>query len=141
MTHKQKIADYLSQATRNRLVFCYEHIDDLSFINIGREMAEALAHENLRSPMIAYTAEDILAEILSTPQNDPTIGSYVAIENIGILFEPELAFNLKSIFDSVSTKNTLIVCSEGLIRNNRFFFLQEGDGVSIDLQGLSFIEI
>ena len=89
-SHIQHIVTYLQQATRNRLVFCHEHIDDLLYVNIGRTLADLLTNENLRSPMIAYAAEDALAEIFSLTQEDSLIGTYVAIENIGILFEPDL---------------------------------------------------
>jgi len=137
----QQIAQYLQQATRNRLVFCHEPIDGLTFLNLGKVLATALRNENLRSPMIAYTAEDTLAEILSTLQNDSRIGNYVALYNIGILFEPALELNLKSTLENASTNKTIIIRSDGTIRSDKFYFLQPGDGMLIDLKGLSFIEI
>ena len=137
----QQIAQYLQQATRNRLVFCHEPIDGLTFLNLGKVLATALRNENLRSPMIAYTAEDTLAEILSTLQNDSRIGNYVALYNIGILFEPALELNLKSTLENASTNKTIIIRSDGTIRSDKFYFLQPGDGLFIDLKGLSFIEI
>ena len=139
--HIQSIVAYLQQATRNRLVFCHEHIGDLLYVNIGRTLADLLANENLRSPMIAYAAEDALAEILSSTQEDSHIGTYVAIENIGILFEPDFGFNLKSTFDSASTNKTIIICSDGMVKDDKFFFFQEGDDEFIDLKGLSYIEL
>ena len=62
-THKQHIVEYLKHATRNRLVFCHEPIEGLSFLNLGKVLATALASEDLRSPMIAYAAEDTLSGI------------------------------------------------------------------------------
>ena len=91
--------------------------------------------------MIAYAAEDALAEILSSTQEDSHIGTYVAIENIGILFEPDFGFNLKSTFDSASTNKTIIICSDGMVKDDKFFFFQEGDDEFIDLKGLSYIEL
>lgn len=76
-----------------------------------------------------------------SPQNDSQIGNYVALENIGILFEPELEFNLKSILDNASTNKTIVVCSDGTILSDKFYFFQPGDGVFIDLGGLSYMEI
>ena len=140
-TSIQNIVEYLKQATRNRLVFCHEPIKGLTFVDLGKVLAVALSGENLHSPTIAYTAEDVLAEILSSPQNDSQIGSYVALENIGILFEPELEFNLNSILDNASTNKTIVVCSDGTILSDKFYFFQPGDGVFIDLGGLSYMEI
>ncbi|MBR3479471.1 MAG: hypothetical protein IKH32_02015 [Prevotella sp.] len=118
-THIQHIVAFLQQATRNRLVFCHDHIDDLLYVNIGRTLANLLSNENLRSPMIAYAAEDALAEILSLTQEDSHIGTYVAIENIGILFEPDLGINLKSTLDSASTNKTIIICSNGMVKDDK----------------------
>jgi len=91
--------------------------------------------------MIAYAAEDALAEILSLTQEDSHIGTYIAIENIGILFEPDLGFNLKSTLDSASTNKTIIICSNGMVKDDKFLFFQEGDGYFIDLKGLSYLEL
>lgn len=135
------ISDYLVQTTRNRLIFCHEHIEGLSFINVGKTLAEGLASQNLRSPMIAYIAEEILSDILSANNIDAEIGPYVALDNIGILFEPELAFNLRTVIDNASTNKAVFIHSDGFINSDRFYFQQEGDSFSIDLQGLSYIDI
>ena len=138
---KAIIADYLAQATRNRLVFCHEQIDGLTFVNVGKILAENLTKQDLHSPMIAYMAEKVLSEILSSTKVDDEIGSYVALNNIGVLFEPDLAFNLKSVIDSASTNKVVIILSDGIIKSDRYYFLQEGDISFIDLHGLSYIEI
>ena len=140
-THKQHIVEYLKHATRNRLVFCHEPIEGLSFLNLGKVLATALAGEDLRSPMIAYAAEDTLSEVFSSSQNDFQIGCYLALYNIGVLFEPELEFNLKSTLDNASINKTIIICSDGVIQSDKYYFLQPGDDVFIDLKGLSYIEI
>ena len=138
---KAIIADYLAQATRNRLVFCHEQIEGLTFVNVGKILAENLTKQDLHSPMIAYMAEEVLSEILSSTKVDDEIGSYVALNNIGVLFEPDLAFNLKSVIDSASTNKVVIILSDGIIKSDRYYFLQEGDISFIDLHGLSYIEI
>lgn len=138
---KAIIADYLAQATRNRLVFCHEPIEGLLFVNVGRSMAEALSKENLKSPLVAYAAEDFLSEILSVSNYDASIDQYIALENIGILFESELGFNLRSAFENASKNKTLIICSNGFIQNDTFYFLKENDESRINLQGLSYLEI
>lgn len=138
---KAIIADYLAQATRNRLVFCHEQIEGLTFVNVGKTLAESLVKQDLRSPMIAYKAEEVLDEILSSTKVDDEIGSYVALDNIGVLFEPDLAFNLKSVIDNASTNKVVIILSDGIIKSDCYYFLQEGDASFIDLHGLSHIEI
>lgn len=141
MSVKSIISDFLSQANRNRLVFCHEHIDGLSFVNLGKGLAENLAGENLRSPMIAFAAEDFVGNLLSSSKEDPVIGPYIALENIGILFEPELSFNIRTILENASTNKTVVILSDGYIDSDRYYFLQKGDTSSIDLHGLSYIDI
>ena len=141
MTKKNQIADFIIQTTRNRLVFCHEKIEDLKFDNIGKSLAEYLKNEDINSNTIAYNAEDFLIETLSNTNNDSTIGQYVAIDNIGILFEPDLGFNIKSIFDNTSRDKAFIICSDAQIKNNFLYFLQEGDITYVDLNGLSYIEL
>ena len=141
MTKKEQIYKYISQASRNRLVFCHAMIEGITFLDVGKYMAEKLSEEKLRSSQIAYAAEDILSDILSSPKEDVEVGPYVALSNIGILFEPDLAFNLKSALDSASTNKVVIILSDGIIKSDCFYFLQEGDTSFIDLSGLSYIEL
>jgi hypothetical protein len=136
-----KIKNYISQNSRNKIVLCHKHIEGLQFVNVGKELAKALFNEDLRSSMIAYTAEESLYDIFSSPKNDSQIGDYVGLDNIGILFEPELGFNLKSTLDNASTNKTILICWDGVVQSDKLFFLQPGDGVFIDLKGLSYIEI
>lgn len=136
MDQRIEISQYIAHTTRNRIVFCGEEISGLTYINVGRELSEALAHENLTSSMISYAADDALSDLLSKRFFDEVIGSYLALTNIGILFEPELGFNLRKMLESESINRTLIICSWGEVNNNRYFFNSEGDGVSVDLTGL-----
>lgn len=136
---KTIIAEYVGQATRNRLVFCHEPIADLVFTDVGRCLSESLSHEDLHSSTIAYAAEDALVELMARELTDATIGQYLALTNIGILFEPELSFNVRNLFERESLGKTLIVCSFGEVKNNRYYFYTEGDGISIDLTGLPFL--
>lgn len=133
---KREIANYIPQMTRNHLVFCREDIPCLTFLNVGKELSEVLTREDLNSPMISYAAEDAFSELLSQKYYDDEIGSYLALENIGILFEQVLGFNIRKMLESESINRTLIICSLGEIKNNHFYFYTEGDGVDIDLTGI-----
>ena len=141
MDQIERISQYLSQTTRNRLVFCEEEVPDLTFVNVGKELSDAIAHEDLNSSMVSYVADDVFSEILSRNYSDERIGLYIALTNIGILFEKDLGFNLRKIWDSESIKRTLIICSLGEIKNNHYYFYSEGDGVSIDISGIPYLKL
>ena len=136
---RELIYQHISQSTRNHLVFCREVIPSLTFINVGKELAEMLAHEDLNSPMVSYAADDAFSDMLSQKYDDNVIGSYLALANIGILFEQELGFNIRKTFEAESRNRTLIICSLGEIKNNHYYFYSEGDGVDIDLTGLPYL--
>ena len=135
---KTEIADYVTQATRNCLVFCHKPVEGLHFVDIGKGLSEAILQEDLCLPEVSYAAEDALAKMLSCVETDASVGNYLALNNIGILFEPDLGFNVRNLFDRESIGKTLIICSPGTIRNNSFYFLSEKDGVAVDLSGIPF---
>ena len=67
-------------------------------------------------------AEETLDKIIDQYTiQDPDVGDYVAIRNIGILFEPALHINLHAKVDSWSRTRVLIIYHEGTIHNHVFF--------------------
>lgn len=117
-----KIKTYLAQNTRNKLVFCDHSIDGISFVDVGFELS-------LRLSKSSYDNDSALTDVLGQSLHHDEIGPYLAITNIGILFEPELKLNIRDILDSYSKNQCLIVQTEAE-------FLER-----IDLQGLSYLNI
>ena len=71
--------------------------------------------------------------------NDENIGSYVAICNYGILFEPSLMINVHDRFEQWSRSRILIANLEGQIINDIFFLGKEQDyRFSIPLKDISY---
>ena len=75
MDLKIEISQYITQTTRNRLVFCREEIQGLTFINVGKELSGIIAQSDLKSPMVSYVADDAFSELLSRKFVDEEIGS------------------------------------------------------------------
>ena len=117
-----EISEYVAQNTRNKLVFCDHSIDELDFVDVGFELS-------LRLSKSSYDNDSALAAVLGQSSRHDKIGSYLAIKNIGILFEPELRLNIRDMLDSYSKNQCLIVQTEAE-------FLER-----IDLQGLSYLNI
>ena len=132
MSQLHGISKYIVQNTRNRIVFTDFIIDELEFVNVGISVAQALTQCRESNP------SDIVADVLSKTIANPTIGNYLALDNIGILFEPELKLDVRSLLDSYSKNQTLIIRTDAMIVDNTFHFLCPNDNVSIDLSGLSF---
>ena len=130
----QDIAYYLQQNTRNKIVFCREGIDGIRFINVGLELSQILGD----NPDDMDGADTAYKQVLGQSQENSEIGMYLALENIGILFEPDLRLDVRSILDAYSKNQCLIVKTDAEIADDRFYFLRKGDGTEIDLRGFSY---
>lgn len=130
----QDIVAYIQQYTRNRIVFCRDYIGGVDFLDVGYELS-LLAGDH---PEEISSYETKLRQVLGRSSQNETIGCYLAIDDIGILFEPELKFDVRSIFDSYSKNQCLIIKSDGIIQNDVFFFLSPEDSSKVNLAGLSY---
>ena len=75
------------QGTRNKIVFCKEDVEGLDFINVGKELSILLGD----NPQEISGFETMYRKVLNRSKHSDQIGTYLAVENIGILFEQELA--------------------------------------------------
>ena len=117
-----EISELVAQNTRNKLVFCDHSIDGISFVDVGFELS-------LRLSKSSYDNDSALGAVLDQSSCHDQIGSYLAVKNIGILFEPELKLNIRDILDSYSKNQCLIVQAEADLLER------------INLQGLSHLTI
>lgn len=136
MASIKEIVAYCNREGRNKIVLSGSHIDELQYINVGREMASILAKEGVPYPSI----ETVYRQVFDGFYHDDTIGRYLAIENLGILFEEELHLNLHNIFDQYSKDQVLIVQASGEVQSDTFYFYDNED-FTINLHGLSHIII
>ncbi len=127
-----EISEFVAQNTRNKLVFCNHGIDELHFVNVGLELSVNLSKSSCDN-------ESALAGVFGKSSYHDEIGTYHAISNIGIMFEPELKFNIRNIFDSYSKNHVLIIQSDAEIQDGKLYFLKHTDNFSVSLQGLSYL--
>lgn len=122
---REKIAQYLSYESRNKLIFAPRLDHHLQSVDVGFELSKAI-DSDLTSKHLPMIAEDCLNTILRKAiREDNIIGEYIAIENWGILFEPALNLNLVSIFDSHSKSNVLILVDCGQADNEMFHLVSK----------------
>jgi hypothetical protein len=75
------IKNYITQNTRNKIIFCHESIDGLKFVNVGYDLSQLLSKNS-------YNYEEAVSAILDNTNHNESIGDYLALTNIAILFEP-----------------------------------------------------
>jgi hypothetical protein len=129
-----ELTKYVKQNTRNKIVFCREDIGRITFVNVGLILSQFLSDEE----SIANVYQLLCNRILNQHLYNDIIGDYIAIENIGILFEPELKLDLHNILESYSRNQCLIIKSDAEIRDEVFYFLTPDDTAIISLSGLSY---
>ena len=135
MSGKEKIKQFISQVSRNKIIFCHEPISNLHFVDVGKELSFVIKEQEEPS---GYSSA--CKRIFEQTYNDEVIGSYLALSYWIILFEPDLKLDLRSIVESFSINKCLILLSNGSIKENRYL-LMDDPRFALNLQGLSFIEI
>lgn len=135
MPGKEKIKQFILQMSRNKIIFCHEQITHLHFVNVGKELSAAIKEQEKPS---GYSSA--CKRIFEQTHQDEVVGPYLALSNWSILFEPDLKLDLRSIIESFSINKCLILLSVGSIKGNRYL-LMDDNRFTLNLQGLSFVEI
>lgn len=129
---------YIAAGARHKLLFVSHLIEGVTFVDVSARLSAAI-EPYLHKKGLSFIAEDAIEDIIK--QNtitDPDIGEYVAIQNIGILFEPALGINIQSKFDYWARTRVLIVHNEGILKNNIFYLAASNDQrYSINLKDIS----
>lgn len=135
MSGKEKIKQYISQVSRNKIIFCHEPITHLHYVDVGKELSSAIKEQEEPS---SYSSA--CKRIFEQTYKDEVVGPYLALSNWSILFEPDLKLDLRSIIESFSINKCLILLSNGSIKEKRYL-LMDDNRFALNLQGLSFLEI
>lgn len=139
ITSNDKLKSFASAIVRNKVVFTTEVVNGLEYINVGKRLSEELI--DLEEQMARLKAAEILKSLaIQSVHHDKNIGSYIAIYNIGILFEPDLHINTEQFFLSASSDVMLFVACQHTITDNAFLF-QNSQDCKINLQSLSYISL
>lgn len=113
---------YISTINKHSLFFLKERTNDIKFVDIGTLLVHAI-ESSLDNQNLPFLAEEELEKIINKNVcHSSDIGSYIAIRNIGILFEPTLRIDTQVKFSAWSRNYTLIVdIAEGTIQNDIFY--------------------
>ena len=134
MSGKEKIKQYISQVSRNKIIFCHEPITHLHYVDVGKELSSAIKEQEEPS---SYSSA--CKRIFEQTYKAEVVGPYLALSNWSILFEPDLKLDLRSIIESFSINKCMILLSNGSIKEKRYL-LMDDNRFALNLQGLSFIE-
>ena len=135
---KSDLTTYLSKNPKYRLVFDLSSSLDAESVDAGVYLAEVLRSEVQMKDLDIFASNAVRKMIHKHTYEHPKYGRYAAMRNIGILFEPALSLNLETIIEQISKDELLIIQAEGVVENERFYFLSQQYNLSIDLSHLTY---
>ena len=131
----QHIIEFLDTNPTNKIVFIRDYEDA---IDLGQELSSHikphLNHQNL-----SMKTKDLIDELfMSNIKFSEEIGDYIAVKNLGIIFETELKINFDYLLKAYSSDYTLIIQWPGEISSNHLFFLSKEKGSIADLKNVTY---
>lgn len=142
MNNINEIKKYFSSShSRNKIVILKNEVPDIEFIDIGKELSGRI-NSILSTSKVGIKSFLILDEFLSSSfQENLSQGRFLALKNLGILFENELNIDFVQILAKYSSSIPLYVKWEGEIEDGILYFLTKEKGQKIDIKNLSHIVI
>lgn len=135
------IRKYISCQARNKLIFHRRLLSSITSIDVGRKLSEALYLTELKDRISMRAMIAIQGMMEDGMRENELLGNYLALQNIGILFEPELKIDVQQLFDAFSKNNLLFIHWEGVIENDILYFLKKENGITTSIKHLSHIVI
>lgn len=136
-----RLDNYIKSQSRNKIVI-YKH-DDLVIdaLDLGSKLSQeinSITSDHKLGMKSLIKMDELFTSSIS---NNSDYGKYLAIHNLGILFEPELKIDFVHVLDKYSSSNILFVKWEGEIEDGILYFLTKEKGQKIDIKNLSHIVI
>lgn len=116
------LIQHIATLSLPRLIITNSKLDDVNYVDIGLLLSKSI-ESFLNSKRLSLEANDIIEKIIKENISfDKRIGEYIAMCNIGILFEPALHLDLHAKFMTWSKICTLIIdASEGIMLDKTFY--------------------
>ena len=137
----ENLFKYLNSQSRNKIVFFNCEIDELKPLDVGSSLASEIKSLVL-DKKVGMKSKFIIDELFSKSVEDSELyGKYIALTNLGILFEPELKIDFVNLLSKYSASNTLFVQWQGEKDNENLYFLTKEKGQKISIKNLSHLAI
>ena len=135
-----RLTQFSQAPSRNHIAFVSQCDDVFRFVDVGIALSKELVGI-VSDNQLSLKARDCLNDILnSNLSNSETIENYLAIKNIGILFEPILKLDIEALFNRWSQNMILIVdMKQGLVVQDKYYLSQQTERYSIDLHEMNYI--
>ena len=133
------IRNYLQTYPRNKLVVVRrsEKFAEMPKMDVGKELSLYIRQNELED--IKQQCYQFLMQIFDSHiSTDDEYGKFICLDNVGILFEQELGFDVTDIIARLS-KNVLVFLPwSGELKNNSLYFLSSTSKHKISLSKFNY---
>lgn len=124
------------------LLFVRNSIEVFNIVNVGEVLSEELQQRDLKSSVLPMVANDVLREFLDKSIIEREDGvKFLVIENLSILFEPELALDVESLFRNYARSLVLTIIDDRPIVNDCYWPFGTDSKIHVDLTGIHYSEV
>lgn len=135
------VVDFINSQSRNKVIFHTQDISDIETLNIGLRVSESIYNFKESSRIVMRVSSELNDLLNASISYHDVFGRYLSIENLGILFEPELKHDFTRMLDSYSQNNLLFVKWDGELDSENIYFLTKENGIKVSVKNLSHIAI
>lgn len=141
-TQEHSLKTFIQSPSRNHLIFSNGCIDGLVYVDVGLEISTYI-EDKVGDRRLSMRTQDIInIKLKDSIRTSETFGSYLAITNIGIIFEPALKIDIEGLLNRWSQNVCLFVNIEKGIIDNNSLFLVKGCPIdySVSLEAINYYE-
>ncbi len=136
-----EILNYATSQSRNKIIFYRDEIPGIRSLDVGLELSQAIYNMEDMEKLPMRASMELSRLFNNAISIHEMHGNYLAIENLGILFEPELKIDISRLLDINSQNNLLFIKWEGEREHDHLYFLTKKNGTKINISNLSHIAI
>ena len=134
-----KINSFCQKRPTNYLILSDKQ--EFKYVDIGKEYSISLK-PLLENRRFSLRAKDALDALLSKHvSNHNMIGEYLALKNLGLLFEPELKIDLTSYISKLSSERLLILSGFKFNDHDKVAYHYASNLLNFDLKNIAHIVI
>lgn len=142
-TMNNKILKFIAGHPRTTIILTRYPLDGFVWVDLGREFSKLLQPILGHKLMQALAMENLESFIVDNTEELPIVGEYIALRNIGILFEPELQIDIRNFLEQWG-KNQMVLFQlspNAQIEDDRVYLSKYNRSFFFDLKGLNYITI
>jgi hypothetical protein len=120
-----RVQTFINSPSRNHLVLSSGCLEGLKYIDVGF-VVSCFIEDIIGDRRLSMRVQDYITKFFREHifQSD-SLGQYLALSNVGILFEPALKLDVEVLFDRWSQDVALFIDKgKGVLADNRYYLTQ-----------------